>query len=142
MSVVAQARKAPLAASVNRSAKRATSRAATARRVAVAKAREQAWDAKGASVAAGVATLGGLVSCGSAQAATEALADVAYGPAGANDNFYAALATLLFVGFPTAFLILLYVKSRFENNISGGFNTEYFEEKEGTPSAIEGKGKK
>lgn len=57
------------------------------------------------------------------------------------DNFYAAIGTMLFVGIGVSFLILLYVKSQFEGNVSGGFNRNYFEKKEGSPSAVEAKKK-
>jgi hypothetical protein len=48
---------------------------------------------------------------------------------------------MLFVGIGVSFLILLYVKSQFEGNLSGGFNRNYFEKKEGSPSAVEAKKK-
>ena len=37
------------------------------------------------------------------------------------------IATALFIIIPTAFLIVLYVKSSSEGNVSGGFSQEYYD---------------
>ena len=41
--------------------------------------------------------------------------------------FAGVIATALFIIIPTAFLIVLYVKSSSEGNVSGGFSQEYYD---------------
>ncbi|ABO99039.1 putative psbM, PSII-M, photosystem II polypeptide, typically encoded in the chloroplast genome [Ostreococcus lucimarinus CCE9901] len=56
-------------------------------------------------------------------AASEALEQVAL----ADVNILGVIATALFIIIPTAFLIVLYVKSSSEGNVSGGFSQEYYD---------------
>jgi photosystem II PsbM protein len=58
-----------------------------------------------------------------AHAAREAVEQVAL----ADVNILGVIATALFIIIPTAFLIVLYVKSSSEGNVSGGFSQEYYD---------------
>jgi len=42
-------------------------------------------------------------------------------------NILGVIATALFIIIPTSFLIILYVKSASEGNVSGGFSQEYYD---------------
>ena len=42
-------------------------------------------------------------------------------------NNLGVIATALFIIIPTSFLIILYVKSASEGNVSGGFSQEYYD---------------
>lgn len=56
-------------------------------------------------------------------AAQEAIEQVAL----ADVNILGVVATALFIIIPTSFLIILYVKSASEGNVSGGFSQEYYD---------------
>jgi len=56
-------------------------------------------------------------------AAQEAVEQVAL----ADVNILGVIATALFIIIPTSFLIILYVKSASEGNVSGGFSQEYYD---------------
>jgi len=56
-------------------------------------------------------------------AAQEALEQVAL----ADVNILGVVATALFIIIPTSFLIILYVKSASEGNVSGGFSQSYYD---------------
>jgi photosystem II PsbM protein len=56
-------------------------------------------------------------------AAQEAFDQVAL----ADVNILGVIATALFIIIPTSFLIILYVKSVSEGNVSGGFSQEYYD---------------
>ena len=43
-------------------------------------------------------------------------------------NILGVIATALFIIIPTSFLIILYVKSASEGNVSGGFSQKYYDE--------------
>ena len=45
----------------------------------------------------------------------------------ADVNILGVIATALFIIIPTSFLIVLYVKSSSEGNVSGGFSQEYYD---------------
>ena len=57
-------------------------------------------------------------------AANESISDVAL----ANVNILGVIATALFIIIPTSFLIVLFVKSQSEENVSGGFSQKYYDE--------------
>ena len=57
-------------------------------------------------------------------AAQEAVEQVAL----ADVNILGVIATALFIIIPTSFLIILYVKSASEGNVSGGFSQKYYDE--------------
>ena len=42
-------------------------------------------------------------------------------------NILGVIATALFIIIPTSFLIILYVKSASEGNVSGGFSQDYYD---------------
>ena len=46
----------------------------------------------------------------------------------ADINILGVIATALFIIIPTSFLIILYVKSASEGNVSGGFSQKYYDE--------------
>jgi len=79
------------------------------------KARQQARTTAVAAMPAAIAA--------PAFAASEALEQVAL----ADVNILGVIATALFIIIPTAFLIVLYVKSSSEGNVSGGFSQEYYD---------------
>tara|TARA_B100000003_G_scaffold41454_1_gene35406 strand:+ start:674 stop:886 length:213 start_codon:yes stop_codon:yes gene_type:complete len=43
-------------------------------------------------------------------------------------NILGVIATALFIIIPTSFLIVLFVKSQSEENVSGGFSQKYYDE--------------
>ncbi len=43
-------------------------------------------------------------------------------------NILGVIATALFIIIPTSFLIILYVKSASEGNVSGGFSQKYYDD--------------
>ena len=57
-------------------------------------------------------------------AANESISDVAL----ANVNILGVIAVALFILVPVSFLIILYVKSSAEENVSGGFSQAYYDE--------------
>jgi len=56
-------------------------------------------------------------------AAQEAVEQVAL----ADVNILGVIATALFIIIPTSFVIILYVKSASEGNVSGGFSQDYYD---------------
>ena len=46
----------------------------------------------------------------------------------ADINILGVIATALFIIIPTSFLIILYVKSASEGNVSGGFSQQYYDQ--------------
>lgn len=46
----------------------------------------------------------------------------------ADVNILGVIATALFIIIPTSFLIVLFVKSQSEDNVSGGFSQKYYDE--------------
>jgi photosystem II PsbM protein len=46
----------------------------------------------------------------------------------ANVNILGVIATALFIIIPTSFLIILFVKSQAEGNVSGGFSQSYYDQ--------------
>ena len=63
-------------------------------------------------------------------------------------NILGVIATALFIIIPTSFLIILYVKSASEGNVSGGFSQEYYDKskkrgdkKTNEAAILKGKGK-
>ena len=57
-------------------------------------------------------------------AANESISDVAL----ANVNILGVIAVALFIIIPVSFLVILYVKSTAEGNVSGGFSQSYYDE--------------
>ena len=57
-------------------------------------------------------------------AANESISDVAL----ANVNILGVIAVALFILIPVSFLVILYVKSAAEGNVSGGFSQSYYDE--------------
>mmetsp|Transcript_7755 Transcript_7755/g.25688 ORF Transcript_7755/g.25688 Transcript_7755/m.25688 type:complete len:110 (+) Transcript_7755:154-483(+) len=77
-------------------------------------------------------------------AAQEAVEQVAL----ADVNILGVIATALFIIIPTSFLIILYVKSASEGNVSGGFSQAYYDKskaagnkKTNMAAVLKGKGK-
>lgn len=77
-------------------------------------------------------------------AAQEAVEQVAL----ADVNILGVIATALFIIIPTSFLIILYVKSASEGNVSGGFSQAYYDKskaagnkKANMAAVLKGKGK-
>ncbi|CAL6321712.1 unnamed protein product [Bathycoccus prasinos] len=56
--------------------------------------------------------------------ANESISDVAL----ANVNILGVIAVALFIIIPVSFLVILYVKSTAEGNVSGGFSQSYYDE--------------
>ena len=57
-------------------------------------------------------------------AANESISDVAL----ANVNILGVIAVALFILIPVSFLVILYVKSAAEGNVSGGFSQSYYDD--------------
>ena len=84
------------------------------------------------------------IAAAPAFAAQEAVEQVAL----ADVNILGVIATALFIIIPTSFLIILYVKSASEGNVSGGFSQEYYDKskaagnkKTNMAANLKGKGK-
>jgi len=100
--------------------KRATTAKKTVRRTVAPKA---AVTPKVAQKMQKVAAAVPAVIAAPAFAAQEAVEQVAL----ADVNILGVIATALFIIIPTSFLIILYVKSASEGNVSGGFSQEYYD---------------
>jgi len=75
--------------------------------------------AASALTAAPAAALAPAAFASSSELEQLALADI---------NILGVIATALFIIIPTSFLIILYVKSASEGNVSGGFSQKYYDE--------------
>jgi len=124
MSAIAAAGLIPLrAAPVRRSTRVSASKAAVVAPRAAARTQVVTTASSKKQVVAAAATAAPALFSAQAAVAAQELNQVAL----ADINILGVIATALFIIIPTSFLIILYVKSASEGNVSGGFSQEYYD---------------